>query len=364
MSITVYIIMGLYAGLIFYLRVGWSRACAQGSSSSSAGSGRALTLLIPFRNERDNLPLLLRDIYAMPTTGLDLRIVLIDDHSEDDGQLRMSELIAGRSDTTLCTSQGAGKKAALMTGMAQVQTEYLLTLDADVRLPKGWSSQVAAQLQRGLDMVILPVMGTTGDSLASRYALIDFISLIGSTYAMAAWDRPVMANGAQLLIRTERVQWRQELTSGDDVFALHHIKASGGSIGYALHPDLVASTAMPESWGELWQQRLRWASKAKAYRDTDTLLLGWAILAVNVLLWVLFFRACSGAEAFYLFLSMFASKFVLDLLFLWPVSRWYGRSQALWSFPLAALLNWLQYPLVFIGSTLGGFHWKGRRFTR
>jgi biofilm PGA synthesis N-glycosyltransferase PgaC len=363
MIIAMCILLSAYVIMMVYLIVGWLKAVRQSRSKNyTIDTHASLTALIPFRNEESNLPLLLADLSSMAGDISQLRILLIDDHSSDSSRDTIRPWLDSELDVRLVSNSGEGKVAALNTGLREVDTEYIITLDADIRLGQGWYEAIKSLLGIGLDMCILPVLGTADDSLSGKYAQLDFMSLIGVTFAMAAHDRPVMANGAQLLIKKDQASWKENVVSGDDVFALHHIKKERGEISFRLYPDLVARTAMPNTWNAVWSQRLRWASKAGGYKDRDTLLLGWVVLAVHVGLWVLFFWSLIQSAALSLFLIMLLTKFMLDLALLIPVMHWFDQGARLFLFPFAFIINLIQYPLVFLAGRLRGFTWKNRNY--
>ncbi len=363
MTIALCILLALYLIVMLYMMVGWQKAKRTSVAfSDSIGQVHGITVLIPFRNEKENLPRLLLDLLHMNGGRSSLHIILIDDHSTDGTRAEIESFLDPEHSIELMVSKGQGKIAALKTGLNRVKTDYIVTLDADIRLTTQWYHALLQVVQSEPDMCILPVLGLSTGNFASAYAQIDFMSLIGVTFGMAGQGRPVMANGAQLLMRTDCAKWDDDVVSGDDVFALHGLKSAGGTITYALSKPLIALTAMPSDWRGVWSQRVRWASKAVNYRDMDTLALGWMVLAVNVGLWVLLFKSLFDPATLSLFLAMLLTKALIDLAFLIPVMRWFDKGHRLGLFPIACLLNFVQYPLVFIAGRLIGFSWKDRNY--
>lgn len=363
MIIAMCILLTAYVLMMAYLITGWHKAIRfSASKTCHKAPCPSLTALVPFRNEESNLPWLLADINSMTGDISQLRILLIDDHSSDSSCDIILPWLDSELDVRLLSSKGEGKIAALKTGLAEASTDYIVTLDADIRIGPRWYETIQPLVGSGSDMCILPVLGTTDGTLSARYAQLDFMSLIGVTFAMAAYNRPVIANGAQLLIKKDKANWKENIVSGDDVFALHRIKKEGGAISFNINPDLVAQTAMPNTWRSVWSQRLRWASKSAGYADRDTLILGWVVLSVHVGLWVLFFWALFQPAALSLFLTMLLTKFVLDLTLLMSVMRWFGCGNSLLLFPVAFIINLIQYPLVFLAGRFGGFIWKNRSY--
>ncbi len=100
------------------------------------------SVVVPFYNEADNLPRLIREIDAMlRAMGRTAEIILVNDGSTDTfARPPASPSFAVR---WLSLSQNSGQSAALFYGIQQAQGEYLIFLDADLQndpmdVPKLW----------------------------------------------------------------------------------------------------------------------------------------------------------------------------------------------------------------------------------
>lgn len=98
-----------------------------------------LTVLIAFKNERQNLPGLLEDLKSL---GSGIKVIWIDDHSSDGGGEWLKNL-----GEDVMFSRGEGKKAAIATGLDEVVTRKVWLLDADVRV----GGKVLESLNRGAE---------------------------------------------------------------------------------------------------------------------------------------------------------------------------------------------------------------------
>src|SRR5919198_1406562 len=101
------------------------------------GNLRGITVLIPARNEAEVIPQVLQSLIHQ---GPDVRIILIDDSSEDATvekvrQIAIQNLRIIRS--APLPSGWSGKLWALEQGQQTVRTPYTLLLDADVELAPG-----------------------------------------------------------------------------------------------------------------------------------------------------------------------------------------------------------------------------------
>ena len=77
-----------------------------------------------------------------------------------------------------------------------------------------------------------------------------------------------MANGANLTFYKNdyisfcNSNYGKEYSSGDDMFFLKFMQKKGKSIGFNLDQKAIVGTEMPNTFKELFQQRVRWATKA------------------------------------------------------------------------------------------------------
>lgn len=353
----------IYTLFMGYMISGWNEAIHLSAHSESLNQQRGyLNILIPFSNgDESSLGELMTELHAQTASSSDLQIIVIDDR---DGSVLDTIPLPGEGSWQLIKSRAKGKKQALNTGMSLVNHGQVLTLDADIRLPAEWFTRLQEVLIESArdSMLILPVRAQMGTNWASAYAHLDFMSLIGVTFSMAAQKRPVMANGAQLLYSQAYARWDEKTVSGDDVMALERIKSDGGEIAFSLDPKLIVDTEMPSSWRDLLDQRARWASKSSDYRDPDIRILGWAVLLYNVLLLILAILALLHIMDPFLILIPIGAKALMDFIFLYRVLNWSGQRKALLYFPMVFFLNMMQYPIVFVYQKLFGFEWKGRKY--
>ena len=351
-----------YLIFITTLHVGWSK-CTQGHGERPTDKVQAFTVLIPFRNEQYSLTQLIQQLSNLPVTGSGLeQIILVDDNSDSHITESHRSQIADDDRFLMLSNEGSGKLSAIRGGIKHVKTNWIVAMDADNVIPDSWlpSLQKALQSNEDAQLILFPLKGLSTDSLASKYASLDFASLIGSGLSLSGLGRPIMANGAHMAYKKDIAQWDENYVTGDDVFLLHKIKAKGGRITQVIDKGLIVETEMPDSWSSLLQQRVRWASKSKLYKDRDTLIIGWYLLLFNLLLWVLFILGFWRLEYMYLFLTMFLVKSLMDWTYLYRICSWMGTKGLVKYFPLASIVNSLMFPIVMWRSVTKGYSWKGR----
>ncbi len=127
------------------------------------GSKKALlTLVIPTRNEADNVPVLVREL-RKSLSGIDYRVVFVDDSTDETPEV-IRELGEKDERVTLIhrrgTERGGGLSTAVTTGIEEFaeMSEYTCVMDADLQHPPEKVREML-ELARDADVVV-----------ASRYA--------------------------------------------------------------------------------------------------------------------------------------------------------------------------------------------------
>ena len=124
------------------------------------------------------------------------------------------------------------------------------------------------------------------------------------------------------------------------------------------------------SISEFFNQRIRWASKADKYDDKRIFVVLLLVYIVNVLLLVLpvialFDNAqysmlniqCSIMGVWLLLLFL---KTIAELIFLYPVAKFFGKQSLLWLFPLMQPFHILYTVIAGWLGKFGSYKWKGR----
>jgi len=175
-----------------------------------------LTILICAKNEEQNLKQL---IPALVQQSLHAQILVVDDFSDDDTATFLSACANKYPNLNYHSASKniKGKKQALMDGLAQVKTKWVLLTDADC-IPNSdqWSNKMLGAVKTK-DMVLgfSPYKKTKGflnrwiryEAVLTAIQYFSF-SLIGKTY---------MGVGRNLLYTKSAVQSGQQLMSSIDL---------------------------------------------------------------------------------------------------------------------------------------------------
>lgn len=233
----------------------------------------SVTVVVPAYNEGAMVSRSLLSAVGSDYPASLLRVVCVDDGSVDDTWLHMqaARRLHPERITLLRFPQNRGKRHALHAGMAQADTDVVVTLDSDsVLLPGSLRALVAPLRQPGTGAVAgcVKVYNRSRNlltrMLAVRYLLgFDFArayqSRLGSVFcspgALTAYRRSVIAPHLDAW-RDQRFLGRS-CTNGDDHALTNVVLRAGLDVRY--QSDAVVLTVVPETWVGLSRMYVRWA---------------------------------------------------------------------------------------------------------
>jgi glycosyltransferase involved in cell wall biosynthesis len=310
------------------------------------GTNPKMSVIIPFKNESGNLDDLFKSLDGQTIKKDLIEFVFVDDHSTDDSLNKLLKLTENKSGCIIHKQDKAqnGKKAALLKGISLASGEIIVTTDADCVHESTWLESINKFCSKHHPKMLIAPVEITGSDFFENLQSLEFSSLTAATAGSAGIGRPIMCNAANLAF--EKVVFKQaddiyknELNSGDDIFLLHHIKKQyPGSIAYLNSKDALVYTKAEKDVSQFFRQRLRWASKAKYYKDTDSVITALSVFMINVFILVLFISAVFDTSYLKLSLIVFTAKLLIDSLLLAKQLSLYGSLKKLcYLFPLALL---------------------------
>jgi len=193
---------------------------------------------------------------------------------------------------------------------------------------------------------------------------------MATTAATTAANLPVLSNGANLAFERQayfelpKNALVKEENSGDDLFLLHSFKKHFGamSIAFEFNQDSVVYTQAQPSFKSFFNQRKRWVSKSKSYKDVWIIMVSLLVLAVNLSVVFAAIASLFNPAFLLVLVLLFAIKFSVDLLILSQAAKWYGQKKLLLTYPLVQVF----YPLFIVISGLLSpflsYEWKGRKY--
>ena len=115
---------------------------------------------------------------------------------------------------------------------------------------------------------------------------------------------------------------------------------------------------------EFFYQRIRWASKADKYDDKRIFAVLLLVYLFNALLLILPVIGTVKNYQFNLFrfwLSLAILKTIIELIFLFPVAKFFDKQRLLWLFPLAQPFHILYTVIAGWLGKFGSYRWKERK---
>jgi biofilm PGA synthesis N-glycosyltransferase PgaC len=228
-----------------------------------------LTVVVPFRNEEDNLKHFVSCIQN--STKHPIKFIFVDDHSEDDSFEYLNEVSKGHSEFVMLQldKNKEGKKHAIRKGIYQCETEYVLTMDADVFFDIDFFENIST-LQKH-DLIILPVK-MFHKKWYQHFFILDLYIANAANEGISGFFRPVMASGANLLINREKFliwdsQRNFDFLGGDDLNILKDFRINNGDIQIEIDGKYSVKTEAPKTIKAYFSQRLRWTRNAMQVRD-------------------------------------------------------------------------------------------------
>ncbi|QRM88330.1 glycosyltransferase [Lacinutrix sp. WUR7] len=333
------------------------------------------SVIIPFRNEAENLPELLKSIAALHYPKHLFEVILVDDASEDNS---VSVIKTDKFTTTNIKiinnkrESNSPKKDAITSAIQLAKHDWIVTTDADCVLPKFWLDTFDAFIQKNAaNFIVAPVTYSNVHSFLDRFQLLDFLSLQGATIGGFGMQKPFLCNGANLAYKksffkaAHGFQGNNNIASGDDIFLLEKaLKQDAKQVHYLKSKHAIVTTEAEKTTTDLISQRVRWASKSANYKNNFAKVVGLIVLLMNASLICGLTLSIVGVFNFNMLVYLFLIKCSIDFLLLFKTVRFYQQESYLASFIFSCLL----YPffsvyVVFI-SIFSNYKWKGRAFSK
>lgn len=335
------------------------------SSSSNAFDG--ISVIVAFRNERANLPKLLESLRVQDLPNGLWEVILVDDGSTDNALQLVENSMNGIPVVSLVLPEGqSGKKQALLYGLSRARFNTIAFTDADCIPGPQWLSTIAQSMKHlhFLQGEVSPQV-VKGDFF-SMFEALDYLSLMAVSAASFSNGRPVIASSANLAFNRSAVMvdakaLKTHMASGDDMFLLHHAKSKPGlRLGFLASPQIAVGTVFDGGIKGFISRRSRWASKALAYTDPDTILLSAVVFIFNLWLAVLIVLSILGIVHPALPLATIAAKTLVDFPFLVYYLTKTSQQKLLVVFIPLQIVYPFYISFTAIVGLLKGTVWKGR----
>jgi poly-beta-1,6-N-acetyl-D-glucosamine synthase len=320
------------------------------------GPSLFISVVIACRNEEKNLPLLLQSLGKQDYPHKYFEIIIVDDNSTDQ-TADIANTFAGGLPLKVIRNNGSGKKEAIKTGTGKALGELILATDADCKMGPGWIRSFASFYEQNKPgMIIGPVKLTEKPGFFGRFQELEFLSLQGITAGTAVSGNATICNGANLAFTKTAYEANMEnlrfdIATGDDVFLLHSMKKEGSKIMWLDSEIACVTTNTSDNIASFLKQRRRWASKASAYKDCYSIMLGFITFSAVIVQAGLMVASIFNPVYIKVFFVYFIVKSIPDFIILYNTTSRYKRKNLLkWFLPSQLIYPW--YVLIVIISTL------------
>ena len=330
------------------------------------------SIIVPFRNEAENLPVLLGSLSKLNYPVELFEVILVDDFSEEEFKIPLSSRAQSRGNIQIIKNirvTSSPKKDAIVTAMQIVTTDWIITTDADCVVNENWLLTLDNYIQlHDVAMIAGAVTYDCGNSFLHYFQQLDLASLQGATIGSFGIDKRFMCNGANfaytksLFFDVNGFEGNDKIASGDDVFLLQKaIVKSPEKVHYLKSRNTIVTTKPLNDWKSLFYQRVRWASKTSSYQSTFGKGLGLLVFIGNLDLIIGFGCWVLGFILFQNIVLLFLLKFLVDTVLIYNSNRFLNNSKIRY-----LILSSLFYPFfsvsVALYSLFGKYEWKGRKF--
>jgi cellulose synthase/poly-beta-1,6-N-acetylglucosamine synthase-like glycosyltransferase len=328
------------------------------------------SIIVPFRNETENLPVLLKSFSNLNYPTALFEVILVDDESEKEFQIQDSKFqISIIKNIRLSNSP---KKDAIKSAMQIVNTDWVITTDADCVVNKNWLLTLDNFIQlQDVAMIAGAVTYRCKNSFLHHFQQLDLASLQGATIGSFGINKGFMCNGANfaytktLFQELNGFEGNNEIASGDDVFLLQKAilsdKFGAKKVHYLKSKNTLVTTKPSDTWSTLFYQRVRWASKTTSYQSGFGKRLGILVFAGNLSLLIVIGFWLFNLICFQNLLLLLLIKFLVDAILILKANLFLSKTNMHY-----LILSSFLYPFfsvsVALYSLFGKYEWKGRRF--
>jgi len=372
------IITAAYLGLIIAFTYGWKRVPEL--KLKGVSSENSFSIIIPYRNEAENLPRLFKSLTNLNYPGSKFEILLVNDESKDDSKqiaesfqndfqefnIQLLENIR-RSDSP--------KKDAIKTAIEVSKFDYVATTDADCIVPSKWLQFFNENIEgSNSKMMAGPVGFIQKTGLKKPYFQsfeeMDFMSLQASTVGSFGIEKAFMCNAANMcyekeaFLREAGFDKDQKIASGDDVFLLQKLRKKGFEVSFIKSEQAMVFTNYQESLKSLINQRIRWAAKTSAYTSNFAKATGMIVFLMNFSLLVFAGLTLFKLISYQFLMLVFLLKFNADFILIHRSTKFMNRESLMRHYLWSSIVYPFFTSYVAILSFFNGYEWKGRKFRR
>ena len=344
---------------------------------SSFNPSTKVSVLIPARNESDNIQQCISSILLQKYPNHLFEIIVIDDHSTDDTAalvqgfqesnvkvLFLKDYVKNRNDLK------SFKKKAIEIAISKASGNLIVTTDADCIVPSDWLNLIVSFYEKNqYKFIAAPVNFHNENSLFEKFQSLDFLGMMGVTGAGIYKRFMNMCNGANLayeknaFYEVNGFEGIDEIASGDDMLLMQKMaKQFPNKIAFLKNQKATVLTKAMPDLKSFTQQRIRWASKSGSYQEFQILIILALVFFFCVSIVINFFLLFFFKEILWIFLIQFFIKLIIDFFFLNQMCVFFKRKDLMKIFVPAQIFHIIYIAVIgFLGNVKKEYNWKGRK---
>ena len=386
------VLFSLYFLLIIYYWQSWLSIPNYKPQTTNYKPLTRISVIIPARNEEENIAACLNSITNQSYPKHLFEVLVVDDHSTDNtasiikNYKTQNVKLISLKDFINDEELNSYKKKAIEIAIQQSTGELIVTTDADCFMKENWLQTIAAFYEQYRpEFIAAPVSINCSNKFIEFFQGLDFMTLQGITGASVHKKIHSMCNGANLaytkkaFTEVSGFAGIDNIASGDDMLLMHKIyKKYPDKVMFLKSQETIVLTQPVNSIREFFNQRIRWASKADKYDDKRIFAVLLLVYVVNVLLLVLPIialitnvqysipaRPGGGFNIQYsicnLWIVLLLLKTLVELIFLYPVAKFFGKQSMLVMFPLMQPFHIIYTVIAGWLGKFGSYSWKERK---
>lgn len=356
----------LYSLLLVYYLKAWKKVP---DYSPAQQATTQVSVIIPARNEEKNIKALLTALQDQTYPAAYTEIIVADDHSTDQTASVVRTFPQVKLVQLYEDPLNSYKKKAIERGIEAATGELIIATDADCIPGPQWLSTLAAfHEEKKAVFIAAPVVFSHDHSVLQVFQALDFLALQGITAAAVHSRSLSMCNGANMAYEKKAFQavdgfkGIDQIASGDDMLLMHKIwKQFPEGVYYLKSKAAIMTTAPMQNWHSFFNQRIRWASKAKQYEDKRLFAVLLLLYLFNLALAASFIAGFFDTRYWLLFLAGWTGKTLVELPFVFQVASFYNKQSLVRWFFLFQPLHILYTLISGLLGQFGSYEWKGRK---
>ncbi|MDP8221034.1 MAG: glycosyltransferase [Candidatus Stygibacter frigidus] len=329
-----------------------------------------VSVVISARNEASNIRELLMRLGNQNYPENLYEVIIADDGSVDSTGDMVRKYAENWSNLKVIeidreSAQFAGKKNALQPAVEAATGEIILITDADCRPGSNWILSMVSCFESDIDMVAGLSRTNTNENLkygsVNWYEYFDFMAMYAVAGGLILSGKYFSCSAQNLAFRKsswEKVGGYQQimhLVSGDDVNLMQLFRKANMKITFNRSSGSFMTTSSVDTWGELLNQRMRWASNTGIQINLNPEFFVYliSVLMITFLPWIVLILNLQIG------IWLLAIRLIVEMSFVKAVFKRFKVDNRLWlSYPLWLIIQPIYMLIVTVGGIFSLYRWK------